>query len=59
MGLFMKLKDKKGQGALEYALILAIVLAVIVIGFKTGFFDTAATTIKSFLNDQVTTATTP
>ena len=51
------LRNQKGQGALEYALILAIVLAVVVIGMKTGFFNGALTTIKSFLNTQVTTAT--
>jgi Flp pilus assembly pilin Flp len=58
MNIFRKLRDRKGQGALEYALILAIVLAVVVIGMKTGFFQGAVNTVKTFLNTQVSNATT-
>ncbi|MFH1799597.1 MAG: hypothetical protein ABH891_01945 [Candidatus Omnitrophota bacterium] len=55
---FRKLQDQKGQGALEYAMILAIVLAVIVMGFKFGVFQNAVTSVSNFLSARVTTATT-
>ena len=58
MNIFRKLRDRKGQGALEYALILAIVLAVVVIGMKTGFFQGAVNTVQTFLNAKVANATT-
>jgi len=57
MKLFRKLRDQKGQGALEYAMILAIVMAVIVIALKTGAFQNTVNAITQFLSTQVTNAT--
>jgi Flp pilus assembly pilin Flp len=58
MKLFQKLRDKKGQGALEYAMILAIVVAVIVIALRTGAFQNAVTAVTNYLAGRVTAATT-
>jgi Flp pilus assembly pilin Flp len=58
MKLFEKLRDKKGQGALEYAMILAIVVAVVVIALRTGAFQNAVTAVTNYFGARVTQATT-
>lgn len=50
------LRNKKGQGAVEYAMILVVVILVIVIGMKTGAFSNAVTTVNSYLSSTITTA---
>ena len=52
------LKDQRGQGGLEYALILALVLAVIIVGIKNSrVLDNAVQTVASFLSGKTTEVT--
>jgi Flp pilus assembly pilin Flp len=55
---FRKLRDQRGQGALEYAMILAIVMAVIIMGFKFGVFQNAVASVSNYLTGRITAATT-
>ncbi len=52
------LRSKKGQGAVEYAMILVVVILVIVIGMRTGAFQNAVDAVNTFLTDTITTAAT-
>ncbi len=47
-----------GQGAVEYALILAFVVAILVIGFKMGFFSEASQKVQDHVNSGMDTAMT-
>jgi len=57
MKCFERLRDQKGQGALEYAMILAIVLAVIIVGIRANVFQNAVKAVLGFLNISTTNAT--
>lgn len=50
------LRSKKGQGAVEYAMILVVVILIIVIGMKSGAFSNAVVAVNDYLSKTITSA---
>lgn len=51
-----KFRSTRGQGAVEYAFILVFVIAIVVIGLKTGAFSYASQHVQNYLNTTVNSA---